>query len=548
MIREKVKSLPSNIQEIEWEGKQTLVKAGRIVVKLKDAPETAAMSIDDIMRKLRERAPNVRLVRPPKQSGRLVLACRQEDNVVNVSRALSEDPAIAYAEPDFVGEIAIVPSDVRYGDQWGPPLIRADEAWDLETGASNVIIGIVDTGISITNSALDHPDLHDSSRYLLGTNYISGGEPRDDMGHGTHVAGIAAAKSNNAIGIAGINWLSQAYICKVFDSFGFGVQSDTADAIEEIVDYAVSVGKKAVINLSARWTTGGNTLSDACKYVNDHGMILCAATGNDSSSVGYPARYSPTYTGVIAVGSVNSSDNVSTFSNTGPEVVVVAPGEDILSTTPTYPNTFATNYDFLSGTSMATPHVTGVVSLMWSRHPSFASSKIRSCLTDTAVKLGPGNFDNAWGFGRVDARKALQCGDLVFTTFTKFTIGTVTKFTLGTVFTKFTLPTMFTKFTLPTKFTGDPGPLIDPRTIPAETVRPFVRFMDTVFDPQELDVRQFEVLGPVAETLRTAGLSQLHQIAMAAPEDLARKLGWEAQDGHRLHDLAAQLLGGLVKA
>jgi hypothetical protein len=172
------------------------------------------------------------------------------------------------------------------------------------------------------------------------------------------------------------------------------------------------------------------------------------------------------------------------------------------------------------------------------------------------VKLGPGNFDNGWGFGRVDARKALQCGDLIFTWFTNFTRFThftwFTKFTIPTRFTKFTLATIFTKFTIPTRFTEftvDPGgPLIDPSTIPAETVRPFIRFMNTVFDPQELDVRQFEVLGPVAETLRTAGLSHLHQIAMAAPEDLARKLGWEAQDASRLHDLAARLLGGFIKA
>ena len=543
----KPRSLPPNVQEIEWEGRKTLVQAGRVVVKLKETPETAAMSIDDIISKLRERAPSVRLVRPPKPSGRLVLEVRRGEDVSKVSRALSEHPIIAYAEPDFVGELAVVPSDARYGDQWGPPHIRADEAWDLNTGASDVIIGIVDTGISLTNSALDHPDLDDSSRYLLGTNYINGGQPRDDYGHGTHVTGIAAAESNNAIGIAGMNWVSQVYACKVFDSFGYGVQSNAADALEEIVDYAVSVGKKAVINLSARWTTESNTLRDACKYVDDHGMILCAATGNDSSSVGYPAKYSTMYTGVIAVGSVDSSDKVSSFSNTGPEVTVVAPGEDILSTTPTYANSIgATDYDYASGTSMATPHVAALVSLMWSRHPAFASSKIRSGLTSTAVKLGQGTFDNGWGFGRVDARGALTYGDLIFT---KFTIWTkFTPFTVPTMFTKFTKFTIPTKFTEFTKFTGDPGPWIDPRTIRAETVQPFVRIMDTVFDPEELDIKQFEVLGPVAEALRAAGLTHLHQIAVVAPADLARRLGWEVQDGGRLRDLAARLLGGLVKA
>jgi hypothetical protein len=111
------RELPPDVKEIEWEGRKTLAHATRIVAKLKQLPEFVALSEDDIIARLRQHAPNVRLVRPPSASGRLVLACHESDDVVEVSRALTRDPAIEYAEPDFVGEIAVVPSDTRYGDQ-----------------------------------------------------------------------------------------------------------------------------------------------------------------------------------------------------------------------------------------------------------------------------------------------------------------------------------------------------------------------------------------------------------------------------------------------
>ena len=165
-------------------------------------------------------------------------------------------PGVEYACPDRVTSISATPSDTRYSEQWGFPKIHADAAWDTETGDTDVLLAVLDTGISWASGALTHPDLDDTGRYLLGTDFIGDDTvPEDGFGHGTHVAGTCAAESNNAQGVSGMNWVSQVYVCKVFDDSGFGSESDFQAAAEEAVDYAVANSKRLVINLSARWTT-----------------------------------------------------------------------------------------------------------------------------------------------------------------------------------------------------------------------------------------------------------------------------------------------------
>jgi hypothetical protein len=223
----------------------------------------------------------------------------------------------------------------------------------------------------------------------------------------------------------------------------------------------------------------------------------------------------------------------------------VAPGRSILSTMPTYAVTIpaALNYDRLDGTSMATPCVTGLVALMWSRHPGFTNTRIRECLTSSAVKLGAGSFDNTWGFGRIDAEKALRCGDLVFTPFTRFTEFTrftIPPITLFTEFTRFTFPTRFTIFTRFTPFTRPftegpgPGP------------EPFVRFRNTIFEPEELALRRFEDFADIADALGGAGLEGLDQLACADAGALAGALGLGADEVAPLIDSAQQHLRQLA--
>jgi subtilisin family serine protease len=272
------------------------------------------------------------------------------------------------------------------------------------------VLGIVDSGIAMaTDGTLNHPDLNDGNRYILGTDYVDGGDPRDRHGHGTHVTGIGAAETSNGEGIAGVNWRTPVYVCRAFDEDNLFTDSDMADSIEEIVDHAARNDLRAVINLSGSGPSS-DTKRDACQYVDDNGMILCVATGNASGAVAFPAAYSLDLDAVIAVGATDIDDSVSSFSNFGPEVTVVAPGRDVLSTTPTYAANggYGLRYDTVSGTSMATPMVAGLCSLIWGLDLQASNVEVRERLTDTARKLGPGDFADQWGYGRIDMARAVR--------------------------------------------------------------------------------------------------------------------------------------------
>jgi subtilisin family serine protease len=519
-----------NVASGEWQGRQAQYYTDRVVIKLKP-PADSARSLEDVYADVAADIPGGE-PRHQTPTGRVIASVEPGTDVLDLAAKLSARDDVEWAEPDVVDKAALMPSDPRFTDQWGLTKMSAPAAWDLETGQANVLIGIVDSGISMAaTGGLNHPDL-DSSRYVLGTDFVDGGDPRDLNGHGTHVAGIAAGEGNNAEGISGTNWGSQVYICRTLDASGNGSGANFASAVEEVVDYAVAHSMKAVINYSGGGAAS-NAKRDACQYAHDRGMILCAATGNDNAGpVIWPAAYSADFDGVIAVGSTDQDDKVSSFSNVGPEVVVVAPGRSILSTMPTYAVTIpaALNYDRLDGTSMAAPYVTGLVALMWSRHPGFTNTRIRECLTSSAVKLGAGNFDNTWGFGRVDAEKALRCGDLVFTPFTRFT--EFTRFTIPpvTLFTRFTFPTRFTIFTRFTPFTrpfteGPPGP----------GPVPFLRFGNAILDPEDLVLARFEDYAEVADVLGSAGVSSIDQLACTDAGELATALAID-------DDMAAQLV------
>ena len=391
------------IAEGIWNGEKVAYRTDRFLVKFKSE---LTEEIEKFSNDFFKRDEKVKVLKVSK-TGMVVFEVPIGTDIFEIIEQSKNDETIEWVGLDLIGNISIIPNDSQYNEQWGFPIINAEEAWDITTGsATGVLIAVVDTGISTDDSnQLNNDDLDVASRITFGRDRVNDDDlPRDDHSHGTHVAGTCGAETNNNGGVAGMNWTNPLYISKVFDSSGNGSISDAVDAFVEIVDFAVNANLLVVINLSAGWfSDSGTALKDACKYIDDNGMILCVATGNESSgNVRFPSKYSLDYDGVIAVGATDSSDNVAGFSNTGVEVTVVAPGDGILSTG--LNNTFT----YKSGTSMATPHVTGLVSLIWSVNQSLTNSQVRQILIDTAVKLGAGNFDNSWGFGRIDAFAAVQ--------------------------------------------------------------------------------------------------------------------------------------------
>ena len=313
----------------------------------------------------------------------------------NFLRTVTDRRPIKYAEVNGTYETLLTPSDSLYGNQYAPQQVDADAAWDTTLGSGSVTIAIVDTG-----TQYDHPDL-DGNRSSLDSN--SGQDFADndedpypdvlsDEYHGTHVAGIAGAETDNGEGIAGISD-SDLLFARALDESGSGSFSDIADAVE----YATNEGAD-IINMSLGGSSGSSTLKNAVEYAYNNGVYIAASAGNSgpcTDCVGYPAAYSE----CVAVSALDSSESLASYSSTGSEVELAAPGSSVLST---YPDS---TYDNLSGTSMASPVVAGVAGLaldVW----DVDNVTLRNHLNDTATDEGLGS--NEQGNGQVNARAAVE--------------------------------------------------------------------------------------------------------------------------------------------
>ncbi len=278
-------------------------------------------------------------------------------------KALGNNPNVEFAELDYIGTIDWTPNDPSFSSQWGPKKVSAESAWNVTRGSSSVLIAVVDTGVD-----LDHPDLDGKVRTDIDYDFVNNdSSAQDDNGHGTHVAGIAAAETNNSTGIAGMCPNCQILPVKVLSSSGSGSYSAIASGIR----YAADKGAK-VINLSLGGSSGSTTLADAVNYANSKGALLACAAGNsNTSAASYPAYYSA----CVAVAATDSNDNRASFSNYGSWVDTSAPGVSIYAT---YWNN---TYSSLSGTSMATPHVAGLAGLLFSQGRT--QSDVRTRLTSS---------------------------------------------------------------------------------------------------------------------------------------------------------------------
>ncbi len=310
---------------------------------------------------------------------------------------VDSNPFVEYAEPNYLQQTFAVPDDTDFLDLWGlrnigqvvggvtgtdGADIGATSAWEVSTGSTEVIVGVVDTGVDYR-----HPDLIGNmwvdprpgpSFGSHGFNAITGSfDPLDDHSHGTHVAGTIGAAGNNGLGVVGVNWTTRIMALKFLPASGAGT---TADAIEAI-GYAVQA-KLDGVNvriLSNSWGGGGfsQALRDMISAANDNGILFVASAGNATSdndvTPAYPASYE--VANVISVAATNNVDGLASFSNFGlSSVDLGAPGRNILSTV------LNGQYDYKSGTSMAAPHVSGAAALILATQPTLSVAGLTTAL------------------------------------------------------------------------------------------------------------------------------------------------------------------------
>lgn len=309
---------------------------------------------------------------------------RSKKKIDKLLKRYSELDEVEYAEPDYTLSASYTPNDPFFPYQYGPQKVQAPDAWDVTTSNGNIKIAIVDTGIQ-----LNHPEL--SIKLWPGYNFVEGNlVPNDGNGHGTHVAGIAAALTENSLGIAGVAPSASIIPVRALDNSGNGLLSNIANAIT----YSTNAGAK-VINLSLGSSQSSITLENAVNYAWNQGVVVVAAAGNEASSTPiYPAAYQ----NAIAVASTDNNDQKSDFSNFGTWVDVAAPGSTILST---YIGSY---YAYLSGTSMAAPHVAGLAALLAAQGQT--NLQIRNTIQSTCdVIPGTGVY---WTYGRINANRAVR--------------------------------------------------------------------------------------------------------------------------------------------
>lgn len=303
---------------------------------------------------------------------------------------------VSRAEPDYEVKILKSANDTHFSSQSYLDQTKLTTAWDETVGREEVVVAVVDSGVNGT-----HEDL--SGRVLAGIDFVndrgfSDNAKSDDNGHGTAVASIIAAKTDNSIGIAGATWYAKILPVKVVNSAGVGTVSNLAGGIVWAADNGARI-----INLSLGLSNYSQVLEAAVNYAISKKIVLVAAAGNDvGGAIVYPAAFDQ----VIAVGSVNNQDNLSYFSDVGNQLDLVAPGEGIIAASNSS-NAYTTG----RGTSLAAPQVAGAAALLVAKNPFITASEAQQAMRDSADKLtGMGGlaFTPQLGYGRLNASRLLS--------------------------------------------------------------------------------------------------------------------------------------------
>jgi serine protease len=344
-------------------------------------------------------------------------------------RRFRDEPVVEYAQPNYVCSAFMTPNDPYYSYQWNFKMIHMEQAWDMAPGGSaSVVVAVLDTGVAYENYGKYKlaPDLAGTT-FVPGYDFINNdAHPNDDNSHGTHVTGTIAQTTNNGIGVAGIAFNTAIMPVKVLGKSGSGTEQALADGIRWAADHGAHV-----ISMSLGFDPGLEpadlpTLTSAVQYAYGKEVFLVAASGNDGGGVvSLPAAYPE----VIAVGAVHSGGEPASYSQYGNALDFVAPGGDgvdrdgdgyadgVLQQTfdPYSKNSSDFGYWFFSGTSMATPHVSGVAALLIAngnadanRDGRTSSDEIMTVLQASAIDLGTVGRDDVYGWGLIDAPAALR--------------------------------------------------------------------------------------------------------------------------------------------
>lgn len=331
------------------------------------------------------------------------------ETVDNFAETLEAQPNVQYAQPNYLYTFESVSvNDTYVGYQWHLETMGVFDAWTTTLGSSNVIVAVLDTGVD-----LNHPDL--VGRFVNPTDVVDNDSAQDDDGHGTHVAGIISAVTNNSKGVAGIAPGAKLMPVDVFGHYNTGsgtVFGALTSEVIEGIDYAVSKDAD-VINISLGGSDYDSAFEDAIDNAVSKGVVVVSAAGNKGQN---GTHYPSDYDSCISVIATDWNDAKASYSNYGEDKDICAPGGDtntdqnsdsFIFSTSYDPSTQTSGYAWMDGTSMASPMVAGVVALMLSANPNLKVSQVKDILYNTAVDLGAPGRDDDSGYGRVNAAAAV---------------------------------------------------------------------------------------------------------------------------------------------
>jgi len=383
---------------------------GQVIVKFKPA-------LSALMKRYTLNAYNFRLLSKLANLEAYLVQIPEQATVEQMVCALNQNPNVQYAEPNHLLRIDVTPNDTLFKYQYalyntgqligtvpGSPQgkssadIKAPPAWEETKGRPTITIAVVDTGVDMR-----HPDLKNKMK-SSGRDYINDDfDATDDNGHGTMVAGIAAAETNNNEGIAGVAWNCKVLPVKVIGLDGTGPEDKVAQGIRWAVDNGADV-----INLSLGSSEPTLLIQDVVKYAHDKNVVIVASAGNSNGPVDYPAAYNAY---CLAVAATDYNDQRAPWSSFGPQVDVAAPGERILAPYPvdlTPPGYLP--YYYGTGTSFSAPHVSGLAALIKSIKPGLKVEDIRLIIRYSADDVNASQLqgrDDYIGYGRINMEKAL---------------------------------------------------------------------------------------------------------------------------------------------